>query len=254
MIEILNRLEKFGLSEKEAKIYLACLELDDAVASDLALKSNLPRTLVYDLLERLIDLGLVSYAIKNNRKYFRAASPHELLRILQEKERAVLEILPDLEKLQKMKGVKRPKVEIYEGKEGMKTVMNDILRSGVKEFVAYGSSKSSFPVIPAFMNEWHARRAKQKVYMRVLYNDSPEARARVKQFIHTFKHAEYRFMPIKVHSPTATLIYGNRVVLQSWTGEPFSVMIENEEMAQNQKRYFEELWKRAKKPTDADHK
>ncbi|MBI2146699.1 hypothetical protein HYU22_05140 [Candidatus Woesearchaeota archaeon] len=244
---MIEKLLKFGLAEKEAKVYLSCLELGDAVASDIALKSNLPRTLVYDILERLIDLGLVSYAIKTNKKVFRAADPEELLRIIHEKEEAVKEVLPELKRLQKIEGVKRPKVEIYEGKEGMKTVMNDILRSGAREFLAYGSSKSSFPIIPAFMEEWHQRRAKQKVFMRVLYNDSPEARKRVKQFIHTFKHAEYRFMPIKVHSPTATLIYSNRVVLQSWTGEPFSVMIENEEMARNQKRYFEELWKIAKK-------
>lgn len=247
MNDLVDNLKRFGLAEKEAKVYLACLEIGDSVASEIALKSDLPRTLVYDILERLIDVGLISYAIKNNKKYFRAADPHELQQILEEKQEALGDILPHLIKLQKMKGVKRPKVEIYEGKEGMKTVMNDILRSRVKEFLAYGSSKSSFPVIPAFMEEWHARRARQKVFMRVIYNDSLEARQRVKQYIQTFKQAEYRFMPIKVHSPTATLIYDHKVILQSWTKEPFAVVIENEEMAENQRRYFEELWKIAKK-------
>ncbi len=50
-------------------------------------------------------------------------------------------------------------------------------------------------------------------------------------------------MPIELESPTATLIYGNKVVLQLWTKEPFAVLIEEERMAENQKRYFEELWK-----------
>ena len=59
----------------------------------------------------------------------------------------------------------------------------------------------------------------------------------------SLKFTEYKFMPIKLESPTATVIYGNKVVLQSWTKEPFAVMIENEEMAENQKRYFKELWK-----------
>src|SRR3989338_11363254 len=127
---MIEKLLKFGLAEKEAKVYLACLELGDSVASDIALKSNLPRTLVYDILERLIDLGLISYAIKANRKVFRAADPDEFLRIAHEKEEAINEALPELKRLQKIKGVKRPKVEVYEGKEGMKTVMNDILGSG----------------------------------------------------------------------------------------------------------------------------
>ena len=152
-MEVLHSLKKFGLSEKEGKVYLSCLELGETTASDIAIKSNLPRTLVYDILERLIDLGLVSYNIKTNKKHFISAEPQELLRILKEKEESIKEVLPNLEELQKLKGVKRPKVEIYEGKEGMKTVMNNILRSKVTEFRAYGSSRSSFEVIPAFMDE-----------------------------------------------------------------------------------------------------
>ena len=165
---MIENLTKFGLSEKEAKVYLACLELGDSVASDIALKSNLPRTLVYDILERLIDLGLVSYSIRDNKKFFRASDPEELLRILHEKEEVVQKSLPELKNLQKMKGVKRPKIDVYEGKEGMKAVMDDILRSGVTEFLAYGSSRSSFEVIPAFMEEWHKERILKKVIMIIL--------------------------------------------------------------------------------------
>ena len=54
-MENIKALEKFGLSEKEAKVYLACLELGEDTASDISLKSNLPRTLIYDILEKLID-------------------------------------------------------------------------------------------------------------------------------------------------------------------------------------------------------
>ncbi len=246
MTETVEYLQKSGLSEKEAKVYLACLELGDSLASEIALKSDLPRTLVYDILERLIDLGLVSYAIKNNRKHFRAADPRELVRIIREKEEAVVHILPNLEMLQKLKGVKRPKVEIYEGKEGMKTVMDDILRSDVKEFLAYGSSRSSFEVIPAFMEDWHKERIKRKVVMRILYNNTPQAREKVKKRSESLRYTKYKFMPIALESPTATLIYANKVVLQSWTKEPFAVMIESEEMAENQRRYFDELWKMIK--------
>ena len=240
---MIENLIKFGLSEKEAKVYLSCLELGDSMASDIALKSNLPRTLVYDILERLIDLGLISYSIRDNKKFFRASDPEELLRILHEKEEVVQKSLPELKNLQKMKGVKRPKIDVYEGKEGMKAVMDDILRSGVTEFLAYGSSRSSFEVIPAFMEEWHKERIFKKVIMKILYNNTKEAREKVKKRTESLRYTKYKFMSITLESPTATLIYGNKVVLQSWTKEPFAVMIENEEMAENQRRYFAELWK-----------
>ena len=246
-MEILKSLEKFGLSEKEGKVYLSCLELGETTASEIGIKSSLPRTLVYDLLERLISLGLISYNVKGNKKHFIASEPQELLRILKEKEKSIKVILPSLEHLQKLKGVKRPKVEVYEGNEGMKTSMDSILRSKAKEFLAYGSSRSSFEIIPAFMDEWHKKRIKQKVIMKILYNNTREAREKVKTKPESLKHTKYKFMPIELESPTATIIYGGKVILQSWTKNPFAVLIEDAQMAENQKRYFEELWKIAKR-------
>ncbi|MBI5390593.1 hypothetical protein HZB02_03830 [Candidatus Woesearchaeota archaeon] len=242
-MELLANLVKSGLSEKEAKTYLTCLELGDASASEIAHKGNLPRTLTYDLLQRLIELGLASYVIKKNKKYFRAAEPYELLRQCKEREEAVAYVMPQLETLFTTKGMKKPKTQVFEGKEGMKAVMNDILRSNAKEFLAYGSSRSSFEVLPAFMDEWHRERIRRRITMRVIYNNTPEARRKIKERHESLRYTAYKFMPIRLESPTATIIYATKVVLQSWTKEPFAVMIENEEMAENQKRYFKELWK-----------
>jgi hypothetical protein len=95
------------------------------------------------------------------------------------------------------------------------------------------------------MEHWHKERIKKKMIMRALYNNSKEARAKTKKLIrNSLNH--FRFMPIKIPYPYATLIYSNKVVIQSWTDDPFSVVIENEKMAHNQRLYFKELWKIAK--------
>lgn len=243
----IQALKQFGLSEKESKVYLAALELGESGAAEIALKSNLPRTLVYDILEKLIDLGLISYTLKVHKKSFTASAPEKILSIMREKQETIKKILPELKQLQKSGGHPRPKVQIYEGKEGMKSVMDNILNSGVKEFLAYGSSRSSFEVIPAFIEEWHQERIRRKVMMRVLYNDTQESRKKVKTYPDSLQYAHYRFMPITLESPTATIIYADKVVLQSWTKEPFAVAITNKEMADNQRKYFKELWKIAKR-------
>jgi len=247
MVNSISALKQFGLSEKEARIYLASLELGEFGAAEIALKSNIPRTLVYDVLERLIDLGLISYSIRSNRKSFAPSNPEEMLAILKAKEKSIKKILPELKALQKKEGYPRPKVQIYEGKEGMKSAMDNLLNYGVKEFLAYGSSRSSFEIIPAFMEEWHRERIKKKVLMKILYNDTSESRKKVKTHTNSLQYARYRFMPITLESPTATIIYADRVVLQSWTTEPFAVLITNKEMADNQRKYFSELWKIARK-------
>ncbi|MEK6899254.1 MAG: helix-turn-helix domain-containing protein [Nanoarchaeota archaeon] len=244
---MIEELKEFGLSEKEAKVYLASLELGNTTASNIAIKSNLPRTLVYDLLERLVKLGLVSYAIKSNKKYFRTSAPEELSRILEEKQKAISEIMPQLQKMNELHGTQRPQIEIYEGKEGMKTVMDNILRSKTKEFLGYGSSRSSYEIIPAFMEEWHKRRIKQKTIMKVIYNNTKQTREKIKDLQPSLKYSHFKIMPIELESPTATIIYADKVIFQSWTKEPFAVVIESKEMAENQKRYFEKLWKIAKK-------
>ncbi|MDO8537673.1 MAG: helix-turn-helix domain-containing protein [archaeon] len=243
MSDYFQALIKFGLSEKEANVFLACLNLGESSANEIALKSSVPRTLTYDILERLLIKGLVSYEIKENKKYFIATNPIELLSILKEKEIAIKQALPDLIKIHQAKGIKRPKVELFVGKEGMKTVMNDILASNIKEFLSYGSSRSSYDIIPAFMEQWHKDRAIKKIVMKILYNNTLEAKEKVKQFKKSLKLTEYKFSPIKLESPTATLIYLNKVVMQSWTEEPFAVIIHSQELADNQRAYFKELWK-----------
>lgn len=243
-MDVNEALKAYGLSEKEAAMYLAALSLGGASASDLALKSDLPRTLAYDLLERLIDKGLVTYTVKGSKKWFVAADPEELLRLLEEKKRLVAEVVPALLELQRTPGTSRPTVKIYEGIAGMKTMMNDLLRSGVKEMYAYGSSSISIRVVPAFIKDWHRRRQRLGVIEHIIYNDTPESRRLMNEKEHTM--IEYKFMPVNVESPTATIIYGDVVVLQSWVGDAFAVAIKSELMANNQVRYFKELWKIAK--------
>lgn len=247
-METLDALRKFGLAEKEAKAYLSLLGLGEALASEVASKTNIPRQLVYDLFERLIELGLVSFVIKDNKKYFRASPPEQLTYILQEKENALLNIMPELKKIQSIEEHKKPKIEVYEGVEGMKTILNDVLRIEKKELIVYGSSKSSFEVIPVFMENWHNRRIKQKLNVRIIYNETNETKKRIKEFKQTLKLMNVKYLPIEVLTPTATLIYGNKIALTVWLkNEPYVTLIESKELREIYKEYFEAIWKIAKK-------
>ena len=65
-------LEDLGLTNAEIKTYLALLELGTTSAGNLIKKLSMHRAAVYDIIELLINKGLVSYIIKANRKYFEA--------------------------------------------------------------------------------------------------------------------------------------------------------------------------------------
>ena len=246
MKDLIFALTKFGLSEKEARVYIACLELGEATAYDVALKTHLPRTLIYDLFKRLIEQGIASFIIKNKKKYFNVVDPEKLVQILKEKEEILKANLEKLKKLKKKK-TKLPKVKVHVGTEGIKTALDDILKSDIKEFYSFGSSRTSFDIMPYYIQKWNIRRIKKGIKGKMIYNDTEETRKKIKKYPETLKLINYKFLPIKYASPTVFIIYDNKLIMIYWTKEPVAIIIESKEIVENQKQYFEQLWKLAKK-------
>ena len=59
-------------------------------------------------------------------------------------------------------------------------------------------------------------------------------------------YAEIRFLPKNYATPAATNIYGNKVAIINWTENPLAILINNKEIADSYRKYFEILWKSAK--------
>ena len=78
-------LEEIGFTKGEIKVYLTLLELGSTTTGDVIKKSKVSPSKVYDILEKLIQKGVVNYVIKGKVKYFEAASPKRILEYLQEK-------------------------------------------------------------------------------------------------------------------------------------------------------------------------
>ena len=58
---------------------------------------------------------------------------------------------------------------------------------------------------------------------------------------------DVRFLPVEALTPTATLIYGNKIALTVWLkNEPYATLIESKELKEVYEAYFEVIWKIAK--------
>ena len=134
-MEYEEALKKIELKEKEIKVYLANLRLGSSTANIIADRANVIRTTAYDVLKTLIDKGLVSYVIKSGVKYFEAVTPNKILYLLDEKKKAIESVLPDLNKM-KESITEKPTAQVYEGIDGLKTIMEDMLKTG-KEINGY---------------------------------------------------------------------------------------------------------------------
>ena len=120
-------MKKIGFSEQEIKIYLALLRIGPSTASRVASEAGIDRATTYRFLDSLIGKGAVSYFVTNNVKRFSAAHPSRLVEDLREKTKQMELIVPELEGLILQSG-EETRVELYKGKEGLKSIMKDILR------------------------------------------------------------------------------------------------------------------------------
>jgi len=237
-------LKEYGLSDNEIKVYLASLSLGTSRVNGIAKKAGLLRTTTYEVLKYLIERGLASYTIKSRIKCFEAANPNKLVRILEEKKERVKSILPELESL-KQSVTEKPTIELYEGKEGLKTILDDIIKTKPKEMLQLGSAKI-FETLNFYFPQWIKRRIKARIHAKILQEKTPaieELRKNDKKELR-----EIKFLPKGFKINTHTQIYGNKMAILTLNKEELvGIIIENKDIVETQKSLFWELWKIAKR-------
>lgn len=234
-----KQLQELGLTNNEAKIYLALLELGSSIAGKISRKTGIHRRTIYDALERLTEKGLVSYIVKNNRKYFEASDPKQLLTLIEEKKESINTILPKLEQTYNIKKQKQETL-FFKGKQGLKSIFEDQLKER-KEILIFGASPNAYQILKYYFKWYDKDRVKKKIKVKIIFDST--ARNKIKNI----PNAEIKFLPRNYATPAATNIYGNKVAIINWSGNPLAILINQKEIAQSYKNYFNILWKVAKK-------
>lgn len=240
-------LEKVGLTKTEIEVYLTLLQEESMIASKVAKQLQIQRPNVYDALKRLVDKGLASYVIKDKFKYFKATPPEKLMdyvsglkKELEENEKKVSDLVLDLKKI-KPSPAKGFSVEVYEGKEGIRTVLFDSLKETVKtkkEILGIGINNLKIKELdPLNFDRYADERAKIKAKSRYIIIEGTE----------TYQHPNtiVKMLPKHYESPTSTYIYGNKVSIWLWFTIPVVIVIDSKEVAESYRSYFEVLWKLA---------
>ena len=235
-------LEKFGLSSNEAKVYTALLKNGLSTVGVIADKSKVHRTNVYDVIERLVEKGLVSYIMKDGVKGYEATEPENLMILLKEKEMELQKILPSL-MLDKKLAEKKSEVHVYEGVSAVKMMMSHFLEKKQPRWT-YGVPKDAVEHMKEFMAHYHGKRIKMGLPMRHIYNEDAKERM---AYLNGMELTEARYLPKEFNSPVSTSICGDEVVFILWGKNPLVIQIINEGLAESYKKYFEVLWGIAKK-------
>jgi len=233
-------LQEFGLSNTEAKVYLALIQLNRSQAGEITKRSGVNRTNVYDALERLIEKGLVSYVTENNKKVFEAVGPDRFGLVIQEKQEKLLEVIKELKSNQPNKQSKE-NASIFRGKMGIKTIFEDMLKER-KELLVYGAESKFRDMFPYYQKHWNDERARLGLGLKIIWNEKVKE---IKKKEH-LKLIEMRFLPESYDFPSTNFIYSDRVVTIVWTENPLAFMIVSKDIVKSNTHFFNILWKIAK--------
>lgn len=245
-----EKLISYGLSQKEARVYLTLLEIGTALVTDVAKKANINRSTSYVILEALAKNGLVSITERKNVRLYTPAPPERIILNLENNAKKYVElvgsaklVLPELKSIYSGSGPK-PKIQFFEGTEGIKTAYEDTLTS--RETIrAFASIESMHTALPGFFPDYYKRRSKKSIKIRAIFPDTPEARERIKS--NKEEKRESILVPREKYSFTPEInIYDSKVVFMSLK-ERFALIIESEELADSLKKTFELAWLGAKK-------
>ena len=247
---IVKQLVEFGLSEKEAKVYLALLELEVATVNDIAKVANINRSSTYVVLESLKKKGLVSVSEDKKVKKFIAISPDMLLLEAQNQaneaeniKNKIGDIVPELKALHK-DTKQKPIVKIFEGKQGLISTFEDTLINKDKVIRIFSNSERVFNVLPEYFPNYVQKRIKLGIKMFGIHPDDKIGRYLIEN---SPKFDEPILIPkTKSKFPADVAIYDNKIGYMS-PEEEIAIIIESKEISDVMKNIFDLAFKGARR-------
>lgn len=120
----IQELNKIGLNKGEAEVYACLLQFGDLSASEIAKRTNIGRTNVYEYANALIKRGFASQYEKDSKIFFRIEDPLTLRDLVDNKVRESKELqlgfetlLPKLTELYN-KNISKPTIIFLQGESG----------------------------------------------------------------------------------------------------------------------------------------
>lgn len=235
--ELEEALKALELSDKEIRAYLALLAGGALGATSLAKRARLNRITAYHIVKSLSEKGLASHVVKSGVSYFKAADPKVVLRILEEKRERFARVLPQLERM-KESVLEHPDVEVYEGKEGIKSIMDDFVNER-KEILAVGSEQLD-ELMGFYFPQYIRRRVAGGVRIRIMFGKSKYSESMRKRDRKELR--ETRFIACGKLA-TGIYAYGDKVAFLSFQkAEPMGLIIEDRAIAGTVRTLLELFW------------
>src|SRR3989344_8299512 len=245
-LAVKRALEKLGLREKESRVLMVLLEGGGPMfVAAIARIAKLNRTTTYGILRELAAAGLATSARKASATQYQSIAPELLPAYIERRGQDLLDakeevakLVPQI-KLMRSKAQVLPKVQFFEGTEGIKQAFEDKLQNNagkaLHEFTGMDAGYEKMD--HAFIDYYLKKRARLKIFSKYISPDTPFSRQQALDDEKYFR--KVKFIPSKYKMNTEISIYVNKVSLSSFSADnPVAILIEDENLAQTMRQIF----------------
>ncbi|MBI2410933.1 MAG: hypothetical protein HYV32_03540 [Candidatus Kerfeldbacteria bacterium] len=250
-MSIEKMLEQLGLEQKQALVYLTCLQLGKDSAFHIAEKCGLKRSTVYIKLNELNIKGLVQITKTSKAKLYQAVSPKRLLQQIDFRKKQIEESLPLLLSLYKDESQK-PNIEIFEGKNALeqmnKEIFHYIQQNPTEEILSFGRIDYLERYYEKTFSKWVKQVQYKQFRTRQIFNKGATETALVKtlQKNASAQH-DVRFVDEELFSNDNVICGDTMYIFSIVENNLFVIVIHNQEIIQTYKAFFDLAWKGIKK-------
>lgn len=242
-------LKKLDLRDEEITAFIFLLENGSQTAGNLAKKTGISRPSLYGFMHKMQKQGLVIESQKNKIKTFTASSREKVIALFDEKIKELEKSKVSVEKIYSQilstGATVNPKFQLFEGRDGMKQVLKDMLLYRDTDTKAYWPIKAMIDILSEdFFKTLNKERIQRNIYTRAIWPEN--------QIVDIKKHPylgigekflrEIRVAPKNIGFSMGYWIYGNKVAFISSKKEALGFIIESKELVEMLSSQFEVIW------------
>ena len=240
-------LQELGLSPKDVTVYLTLLREGPGSVRQLATSTAINRGTVYDALKHLQTLKLVNFYNRETKQFFVAAPPSRLQELASQRAGELAKASHELKNVvaeleaSYVADTRHPVARMYEGADGVKAILEDVLETMTKskeqEYFVYSSSSVREAGLYDSFHDYTKKRLAADIHLKNITIGKGGKVAGLD---------ERRTIPGLEGTPTYILIYHGKVanIFLDKQGELFGLIVENAGIYETQKLLFLSLWKR----------
>lgn len=248
--KIIKILKAAGLTSIEVQVYLALLQLGTCPASVLAKREKINRSTARYTLEQLTKKQLALSITRSGTFYFSPEPPKKIMYLLETQKREIKQteadmstILGDLQKMLNPR-ISMPKLRFFEGIEGMKSMLDDILTENKPIFGIIDRNQEDVPEeIREYLNKKYApERQNMRNPAWIIFQNHPDA--------HKYQKLDKKMNRVSLVVDKTTLpiqsscqIYGNKVSFYNHNKDELTgIIVENSYIKETQYSLFKSTW------------